>query len=175
MYIELTTDRLLLRPLNLHDLEAVYEYSGDSGHIRYMMYLPDESIEQAREFLENAEAEWEKEAPQFYEFGIVLKEKLIGAVSLYLSEDGKEGELGWVLHRNYIKQGYATEAAAALKEFAVTGLKLGKLVAHCDKRNTASAQVMEKIGLVLEQEGIREYRNGEKAADLAYGIEVAKR
>ena len=66
------------------------------------------------------------------------------------------------------KQGQGRPDMIYVKNFAVETLKPKRLVAHCDKRNPASARVMERIGLSFAEEGTREYRNGETAAELAY-------
>ena len=168
MYIELKTERLRLRPLRMDDLQALFEYTGDREAIRYMLYLPHESLEEAEEFLRETVNEWEKEEPSYFEFAMELDGKLIGTMSAYKEDEGEEVEFGWVLRKDYRGQGFAVEAALAVKKFAVETLKPKRLVAHCDKRNPASARVMERIGLSFAEEGTREYRNGETAAELAY-------
>ena len=168
MYIELQTERLRLRPLCRKDLKALYEYSGDKENVRYMLFLPHETLEEAKEFLEATVAEWAEEQPDYFEFGMEYEGKLIGTMSAYKEDEGREVEFGWVLHKDYRGMGFAAEAAIAVKQFAVEQLRPERLTAHCDKRNQASAKVMEKIGLSFAGEGEREYRSGEKAAELAY-------
>ena len=168
MYIELRTERLRLRPLRREDLEALYEYSGDRESIQYMLFLPHETFEEAKEFLQDTVNEWAKEQPTYFEFGMEYEGKLIGTVSAYREDEGREVEFGWVLHKAYRGKGFAVEAALVVKKFAVEQLKPQRLTAHCDKRNQASAKVMEKIGLQYAGEGMREYRSGERTAELAY-------
>ncbi len=168
MYIEIQTQRLRLRPLHREDLEALYEYSGDKENIPYMLFLPHETLEEAEKFLQDTVEEWTKEEPDYYEFGMELDGRLIGTMSAYKEDGGKEVEFGWVLHKDYRGKGFASEAALAVKQFVVTQLKPERLTAHCDKRNQVSAKVMEKIGLNFAGEGMREYRNGERAEELAY-------
>jgi len=43
-----------------------------------------------------------------------------------------------------IGKGFATEAALAIKSFAINQLKVKKLLARCDCRNLNSARLMEK-------------------------------
>lgn len=158
MYIELKTERLLLRPLDISDLENVHIYASDVENTKYMMHLPNETLRDTLHFLTMATIEWKKDKPNYYEFAITLKGKLIGGISVYLNEQLNEGELGWILNKKYWGQGYATEAAFAIKDFAVNELKVINLVAHCDFRNTPSYKVMKKIGLSLIKDDIpREY------------------
>ncbi len=172
MYLELYTERLRLRPLCEADLEKLYEYTGDGESIQYMLFLPHESFEEAKEFLQNTVTEWAKEQPAYFEFGMEYEGKLIGTMSAYKEDEGREVEFGWVLHKDYRGEGFAVEAALAVKKFAMEQLKPQRLTAHCDKRNHASARVMEKIGLQYAGEGMREYRSGERAAELAYVEEI---
>ena len=152
MRILLNTKRLTLRPIGSEDLYTTHCYAGNPENARFMIYLPNDDIGETKAFLEKAWAQWNTENPSFYEFAIDLAGKHIGAVGLYLNELRTVGELGWILHKAYWAKGYCTEAAMAVKEFALKELKLTELVAHCDSENIASARVMEKLGLTLEDD-----------------------
>ena len=152
------TQRLTLRPFALSDLHSTYAYASDAGNIRHMIYLPHKTLADTERFLQRAAREWRKQAPLAYEFALMLGQAHIGGVSVELDESRQQGELGWVIHRDYQSQGYATEAAKAVLGFAFDTLKLPKAVAHCDARNEASYRVMQKIGLLLEStSGVRRY------------------
>lgn len=172
---KLETERLILRPLSSEDIEAVYEYNQDYEVIKFMHELsvkPGEKFprEKTFDFLLTVDKEWKKENPDFFEFAVIDKssDKLIGNISCYLNDNKKEGELGWILNRNYHGKGYATEAASALKEFCKNKLALKKIVARCDERNKASKRVMDKIGMkLLWEHGFRKYPNtGEESTEL---------
>ena len=163
--MRIETERLALRPLEINDLYTVHEYASDIENTEYMLYLPNRALDDTRRFLSRAILECEKENPAFYEFAITLDGKHIGAVSLYLDAPNNEGELGWILSKKYWGNGYALEAALAVKEFAFDTLGLGKLVAHCDSRNTASEKLMRRIGLQVEsRDGIRKYPDARGSA-----------
>ncbi|MBQ9767112.1 MAG: GNAT family N-acetyltransferase [Lachnospiraceae bacterium] len=149
------TERLVLRPLGREDMEAFYEYASDAEYTKYMVYYPHRSKERTKTFLEQVEAEWRKEVPQFYEFAVLLSGEHIGTATLYLEGEGV-GELAWMLHPKYLHRGFATEAAKAVKEFAESVLHLKLLTACCDSRNKASAAVMERLGMnfVCERERV---------------------
>jgi RimJ/RimL family protein N-acetyltransferase len=55
--------------------------------------------------------------------------------------------LGYVLARPSWGNGYATEAAGALLRYGFDELGLATISATCDPDNTASATVLEKIGM----------------------------
>ena len=174
MYYEMRTERLLLRPLNIADLKTVHEYASDIENVRFMMRLPNETIEETADFLTRVTQEWEKNEPTFYEFAVVLNGLQIGAVSVYADGKKEEGELGWILNKNYQRKGYAYEAARAVIDFAFNVLRLKKLVAQCDYRNVSSYRLMEKLGLKCESDdGTRFYsKRNETARELTYSLKI---
>lgn len=66
--MELKTERLCLKPLGMQYLESVHEYASDIENTKYMMHLPNETIQEITDFLQNTENEWKKAGPGFYEF-----------------------------------------------------------------------------------------------------------
>ena len=85
-------------------------------------------------------------------------------------EDNRtRAELGWTLNKRFRGNGYITEAAKAIMEYAINELHVIEVFAHCDTRNTPSANVMKRLGMVLESEGDRHYdRTGEDAREYKY-------
>lgn len=172
MKSEFHTERLTLRPLGMRDLETVHRYASDLENCRFMLFLPNETLEETQAFLTRVEVEWAKEAPAFYEFAAVLDGVQIGAVSV--SPDGGEGELGWIFDKRHWGRGYASEAARAVIGFARTLPGITRCVAHCDARNAASERVMQKLGMHLEwDDGERIYpKTGERAGEKRYCLEL---
>ncbi len=168
------TERLVLKPLGIEYLQTVNKYATDLENTRFMMRLPNENIEETKAFLEGTTAEWEKETPTFYEFAIILNGTHIGAVSVYLDESFAEGELGWILDKDYWGNGYAYEASKALIEIGVEKLGIRKFVAHCDSENEASKRVMQKLGMHLEAEygGRKNRASNEVRRECKYSMKV---
>ncbi|TNC45284.1 GNAT family N-acetyltransferase [Mumia zhuanghuii] len=76
-------------------------------------------------------------------------------------EDGEpwraaEGTLGYTFDPAYAGRGFATEVAGALLDLGFTELGLHRITAGCFAANTASARVMEKLGMRREQYGVRD-------------------
>ncbi len=145
---ELKTERLILKPLGPEYLDTTHKYSSDLDNCRLMVFLPNESLEETLQFLVDAEAEWSKENPSYYEFAIILNDTHIGAISLYLEDEGETAELGWILDKAYHGRGYTTEAAKALIKYASENMGIHHFIAHCDSENAASYSVMEKLGMI---------------------------
>lgn len=172
MYYEIKTERLFLRPVNIADLTAVHEYDSDDENTRYMRNMPNRTLQETADFLFRATSEWEKDSPAFYKFAVELDGVLIGVASVYLDEKRMVGELGYILNKKYWGKGYALEAALAVKDFALNVLRVKKLIATCDCRNTASYRLIEKLGLKLENDnGTRFYpKKNETARELTFSL-----
>jgi RimJ/RimL family protein N-acetyltransferase len=171
---EIKTERLILKPLGLEYLDSTHEYASDPDNTKYMIHLPNESKEETEQFLKSVEDEWNNPNQQVFEYAIILEDKHIGAVSLRLEDNKKVGSLGWILNKDYHGKGYATEAAKALRNLALSqdGLHLDMLIAHCDYRNTQSIRVMEKLLMELvSDKGIRRYKGSdEDIQELVYSL-----
>jgi ribosomal-protein-alanine N-acetyltransferase len=69
------------------------------------------------------------------------------------SENGRtEVEVGYTLGRDYWGQGYATEAAGAVRDYALRELGADRLIALIIHGNTASENVARKLGLRYERD-----------------------
>ena len=158
--LELHTPRLTLRPADLTYLHTTHAYAGNLENTRFMMYLPYADLAETAAFLRDAQAQWAMALPERYEFVILLEEQHIGGMTLYMQEDRTEAELGWVLHRDYWRRGYVTEAALALMAFARAQLGVRRIFACCDSENVASFKTMEKLGMRLcKDDGVRTNRS----------------
>jgi RimJ/RimL family protein N-acetyltransferase len=130
----------------------VHEYASDPKVVRFMSWGPN-TEEQTRNFIQKS-IDYQKEKPRVnYSLAVVIRDqnRLIGGCGIYESSiQSREGWIGYCLNRQFWGQGYATEAARSLLEFGFTRLNLHRIFAICDTENTASAHVMEKIGMQYE-------------------------
>lgn len=147
------TDRLFLVPMEMKYLHSTHEYAADLENTKYMINLPNETLEDTKGFILYAEEEWKKSNPGFFEYAILMDGKHIGAISLYPEKDDPvTAELGWTVNKKYWRQGICTEAAKALVQYARERYGINRFIAHCDAENLASSTVMEKIGMIKMDE-----------------------
>lgn len=154
----LETNRLLLRHLEMGDLEDLYALYRDPDIRRY---FPEGTLtyEETKE-----ELEWFLHGhPEHRELGLwatIHKEtgQFIGRCGLLpWTLDGQfEVEVAYLLDKTFWHQGLATEAAQAIAEYAITTLGQTRLVCLITHGNTASIKVAERIGMQLEREGVDE-------------------
>ncbi len=144
--MQINTERLTLRPISIADLETTHAYAGDLENTKYMMFLPNQSIEETAAWLRESEAMWRSPAPHHLEFAILLEGAHTGSVTLYPLADGRV-ELGWILNKAYQGHGYALEAARAAIEYGKNALGARRFFAQCDSENAGSYRLMERLGM----------------------------
>jgi RimJ/RimL family protein N-acetyltransferase len=67
-----------------------------------------------------------------------------------------EKELGWQLYEGREGRGYATEAAMALRDWAMHTLRLDNLVSYVHPENHRSVAVAERLGATLDPDALRQ-------------------
>jgi RimJ/RimL family protein N-acetyltransferase len=169
----LETTRLILRKFTVSDFAVAHSYVNCKENLVYIVWGPN-SEEQTRAFISRAIKEAEGNNPiKDHIYAVTLKDsgKLIGSCEIAVKE-GNEASLGWMLHRDYWKQGYGTEVGKTLLQFGFEELDLHRIIARCDAENYGSYRVMEKIG--MRREGLFiEGRRAHKMSDRQYSDELS--
>lgn len=151
----LETPRLLIRPLQASDVAVLAGIWADPEVTRYMGGPRDR--EKVRQLLEDELRTGSADAFGFCPVVEKTSGRVIGDCGLTKKEvDGREEiELVYVFAADGWGKGYATEAASALRDYALGSLRLGRLIALIDPENVASARVAEKVGMRFEKEVVR--------------------
>ena len=138
------TERLILRTLELDDLDSVMNFWGD---IEVMKYCGGAGTRE-REFKALQYYILMQEERGFSPYLAMLKEtgEIIGVCGFNPPTNGYDTELMYHLAKKYWGKGYATEAAIACIDYAKKHLKIKKIGASIDPENNASQKVLEKLG-----------------------------
>lgn len=147
----LETERLLLRCLNLNDAEDLFEYASDPEVSKYNTWTVHQSLADTKHFLNTVVERYQNY--ELADWGIVHKadKKLIGTCGLAnWIQDQRRAEIGYALSRKYWGQGYMPEAVHSVIAFGFRMMKLNRVEGRCTISNTASARVMEKVGMKFE-------------------------
>jgi RimJ/RimL family protein N-acetyltransferase len=154
----LETRRLLLRPLQAADIPSLVALWSDTEVTRYLGGPRDPA--HVQEVLERDLRDMATAEPSPYGFMAVLEKttgRLVGDCGLTEKDvDGRrEVEVVYVFAVDAWGQGYATEAASALRDYAVDRRGLRRLIALIDPENIPSARVAAKIGMRFERATVR--------------------
>jgi [ribosomal protein S5]-alanine N-acetyltransferase len=144
----LNTPRLTIRRFRPEDAGDLYDYLSDPQVYRFE---PGEPIDRAQAVQRAAEMAI---SPDFWAIELQTGGKVIGQLYFKQIEPAEHltCDLGYILHPAYQRQGYASEAAGALVQHALTEGGMHRVVAHCNPENIASWKLLEKIG--FQREGL---------------------
>ena len=148
----LETDRLLLRHLVPEDLDDLAAILTDAETMRY--YARPFTRDESRTWISNNIQRYESDG--FGLWAIVLKESGefvgdCGPVRRFV-DDRDEVEIGWQVRRARWRQGIASEAGAACRDYAFGRLGLERVISLIRPENIPSRGVAEKIGMTIEKE-----------------------
>jgi len=139
------TNRLNLRLLEQRDIMYLHPLESDP---EVKEFFPDGARDRAKtedminRFISNYT---ENGLPCFLLFDLESDE-FIGRAGFGLTESG-EIEVGYVLHKKFWGQGYASEAVTALLEYARENIDVDYIIAYAVTENIGSTRVMEKCGM----------------------------
>lgn len=158
MKIQLETERLLLRPLKLSDVDVFFAMNNSTGVNKYLR-KPIKSKEEAEQYIRKIIAEYKKNG--IARCAVILKEnnELIGFSGLKFRPTEENGysdiyDLGYRFAEQHWNKGYATEAAKAWLEYGFEEMELPVIHACAVKENTGSNKVLQKLGFTFTNEYI---------------------
>lgn len=147
----LTTERLILRELIPGDAEAVFRIRGDYEVTRYNSGAAYERIDQAADLIAAIAQGYQNEMELRWGITFRGEDTVIGMCGFnYWMRRDYRASVGYDLARAYWGQGVMTEAMQAVISFGFERMKLNRIEADADGRNTASHRVLEKIGFRVE-------------------------
>lgn len=146
------TARLLLRPIDPDaDLMAMHAYRSIPDVCRYVPFSPGTPEELAERLAdrERVRSSIDDEG-QVMSLVMIRRDtgELIGDLVLFWhSSTDLRAEVGYVLHPAHEGQGFATEGTRALLALCFEEGGAHRVTARIDIRNTASAQLLERVGM----------------------------
>jgi RimJ/RimL family protein N-acetyltransferase len=165
---ELRTERLLLRPYSLKDVDDVYAYARDETWGRFLPVPVPYVYGDAEEFVARAVVRGQGKTTGF---AIVLDNTVIGGIELEVNNDSAIGSLHYSIARQHWGKGLMTEAAQAVTNWGFGTFDLQRVYSWADVLNAGSWRVMEKIGMTREGH-LRSHGvvHGERCDFYYYGI-----
>lgn len=142
------TQRLVLRPFTVDDVEDIWPTVSDPEFPRFMSWEAHKTKDETREWLDqvsrvvssNEEVQW----------AIERDGKVIGTIGFHhitwrvRAFRFDRGELGYWLAPAHHRQGLMTEAVQAIVRFGFESIGFHKIVVTCFAENVASRRVIEK-------------------------------
>jgi [ribosomal protein S5]-alanine N-acetyltransferase len=148
----LTTERLVLRPLRESDLDALAAIYADPKVMRFLG--GPRTREDTRTGLDWIIAAHREQGFGLWAATLRADGTLIGRCGILVQdvEGATEHEIAYLLGSQWWGRGYATEAAAAIRDHARAQLGRGRLISLIDPENAASKAVATRIGMHHERD-----------------------
>ena len=148
----ITTNRLLLRQLELPDAAFILNLLNTSGWLQYIGDRKVSTIEAAEQYIRNGPLKSYRE----HGFGLLLVQEQergvpIGMCGLLKRESLAFPDLGFAFLPEYMGKGYAFEAASAVLKDADEALQLNTIAAITVPDNGPSVKLLEKLSFVFKE------------------------
>lgn len=144
----LKTDRLILRNATCEDILPMIEIAG------FKIQNPTEK--DALDYIDRVEQDFR------HHIGITwamdLGGEMIGSIGYYRGFENRTGEIGYVMCEAHKRKGYMAEAIQAAVEFGFDQLQLKRITAFTEISNTASVNLLLKLGFSDTQKDHDKYR-----------------
>ena len=155
MNLVIETNRLLLRPLELSDAEAMYAMDKNPAVHKYLWQNPTKTIQESIQLIEYVQNQYK--TYHIGRFATILKDtnEFIGWTGIkYVTDQPENGNInfydyGYRLNENFWGKGYATEASIAWLDYVFNEMKIEKMNAYTHSENQASNHILKKIGMNL--------------------------
>jgi len=158
MNLILETPRLLLRPLELSDAEALFELNKNPEVHKYLWQTPEKEIEESIKVIEYVNRQYAEN--NIGRFATILKEtgEFIGWTGIKFVNDHVENgnsnfyDYGYRLAEGFWGKGYATEATKIWLDYGFNQMNIDKINAYTHAENGASNHILQKSGMTFMED-----------------------
>ena len=152
MNLQLETNRLLLRPLELSDANSMFEMDKNPEVHKYLWQNPTKTIDENIKVIEMVQKQYNEN--NIGRFATILKEsnEFIGWTGIKFVNDHIENgntnfyDYGYRLNEKFWNKGYATEASIAWLEYGFNTMRIDVMNAYTHFENGASNHILQKVG-----------------------------
>jgi len=168
----LETKRLQLRPININDTYAIFNYRSDAEANRFQGWIP-KSIADVEVFIGKL-AQKPNLSETWYQLALIEKETghFVGDIGIhFIGDKNLQVELGYTVAKEKQGLSYATEAVKSIIDYLFHSLNKHRITASADPKNTPSIKVLEKLGFRKEAHFIESYyQDGKWLDDVVYAL-----
>lgn len=153
MFPHIKTERLMLREITEEDTDSIFACFSNHEAMRHYGQEAFENVEQAEKLIAFFADSYRDS--RGIRWGIERKEApgLIGTIGFNAwSPKHQRAELGYEIHPEYWRKGYASEAAASILTYGFEFMNLARIGAVVFMGNDASKELLTKLG--FQKEGI---------------------
>lgn len=172
--IRLETERLVIRPYEEKDLADLHKLLSDKKNMYFLDDITTNTLEETHENLK--EATKLNQSGKARRLAVTLKEdnRFVGGIGYDTTAEtpvGKVVHLGYFILPEFQGQGYTTEAARKVLNFAFMQDNCVRVTTGCYSDNIPTQKVMQKVGFRKEAEKIKsKWHDGQMKDRLEFAI-----
>ena len=168
----LKTKRLQLRAASADDVELVWSASRIQGFNDGMTWDPPQTREELISIAKDNIDRWEEGTAYTFTVDLVETRMAIGRVAISCEDYPSLWNIGFWIHPDHWRCGYATEATRAVIDFGFKTLGATRITTAHAIWNMASKRVIEKLGFRFTCENPSGFvKQGKPVAEYEYAIE----
>ncbi len=152
MDLIIKTNRLLLRPPSIDNVDELYHLMSDTKLTRFLTWESHTTLETTRTVVQSLiDAQKQDKG---YHWCVCIDNEIIGLVSLIdvrrkiRTWTFNRAELSYWIGSQYQGKGYATEASRAVLEFGLNNLNLHKIIVAHAAENIESKSICRKLNFI---------------------------
>lgn len=168
--MEITTERLIIRPFKSSDLQDVFAIYNNEDTCKFLLHnkwTREDMQERFNKKLANNVLSKES----MLSLAVLYESKVVGDLSVWYTDMKDTVEIGYSFSNEVAGRGLATEAVSSLVYKLFNQFNIHRIQANLDARNTASQKLCERIGMRKEAHFIQNYWNKNEWTDsIVFGL-----
>ncbi|PGQ50482.1 GNAT family N-acetyltransferase [Bacillus thuringiensis] len=168
--MEITTERLIIRPFKGTDLQDVFAIYNNDDTCKYLLHNKW-TQEDMKERFDKKLANNVLTTESNLSLAVIDKTKVVGDLSVWYTDMKDTVEIGYSFLNEVSGRGLATEAVSSLVCKLFHEFNVHRIQANLDARNIASQKLCERIGMRKEAHFIQDYWSKNEWTDsLVFGM-----
>jgi [ribosomal protein S5]-alanine N-acetyltransferase len=143
-------DQYILREQHLEDTEAFFRYYTDHEVGQYILATKPATLLEASKEVQYCRNLFYSKQGIYWAIAKKDNNEMMGAVGLYMNNMHHRAEITYDLGKAYWRQGIMKKAMQAVIDYAFREMKLLRIEAVTRSENTASMELLKKLGFVHE-------------------------
>jgi len=143
-------DEYILREQEISDTEAFFEYYSDPEVAQYILAKTPTSLKDAQSEVEYCRKLFKYRHGIYWTIARKSDNRMVGAIGLYINNHHHRGEISYDLHKQFWRKGIMSKAIAKVMEYMFKYAGLHRVEAITVKENTASINILKKLGFSFE-------------------------
>jgi RimJ/RimL family protein N-acetyltransferase len=168
--VEITTERLMIRPFKSTDLQDVFAIYNNDDTCKFLLHNKWTQEDMQLRFnkkLANSVLTNESKLS----LAVIYENKVVGDLSVWYTDMKDTVEIGYSFSNEIAGKGLATEAVSSLVYKLFDVYHVHRIQATLDARNTASQKLCERLGMRKEAHFIQNFWNKNEWTDsMVYGM-----